>query len=100
MPDPFEESQEEWRKASPAERLEKCPCPILLIHGDRDETVDVGLSVGFYEKLREKGYEAELVIVEGGRHSFDFSALSEKQFQMTADFLTAHLRKEQNGHEG
>ena len=94
MPEPFETSQEEWRKASPAERLDRRPSPILLIHGDQDETVDIGLSVSFYEKLQEKGYEADLIIVEGGRHSFDFSALSEKQFQRTAQFLATHTGKE------
>lgn len=99
MPAPFEESPEEWRKASPAERLDRRPCPILLIHGDRDETVDFSHSVDFCKKLREKGYEAEMIIVEGGRHSFDFSALSEKQFQMTERFLETHLRKEKREHE-
>ena len=94
MPAPFEESREEWRKASPAQRLERRPSPILLIHGDRDETVDFRLSVDFYNKLLEKEYEAEMIIVEGGRHSFDFSALSEKQFQSTARFLETHFGKE------
>lgn len=99
MPMPYEESREEWKKASPAERLEERPSPILLIHGDRDETVDFRLSVDFYNKLREKEYEAEMIIVEGGRHSFDFSALSEKQFQTVARFLETHLGKEKNEHE-
>ncbi len=94
MPAPFEESREEWRKASPAQRLERRPSPILLIHGDRDETVDFRLSVDFYNKLLEKEYEAEMIIVEGGRHSFDFSTLSEKQFQSTARFLETHFGKE------
>ena len=99
MPKPFAESQEEWRLASPMEHLDKEPCPILLIHGDADSTVNISQSRSFFEKLREKGYSAELLTVPGGKHSFDFSGLTPEQFHIMTQFLKTYLGKESTQHE-
>lgn len=99
MPDAFEESEDEWRLASPSEHLDKEPCPILLVHGDADDTVDLEQSVRFYKKLLQKGYKAELIKVPGGKHSFDFSALNAEQLQKLTEFLYRYLGKESTQHE-
>lgn len=94
MPEPYEASKEEWRLASPGNHLEKEPAPILLIHGDSDQTVDVAESLRCYELLTQKKYRAQLIVVKGGKHSFDYSALSPEQFQKMKGFLTTYLGEE------
>lgn len=99
MPEPYETSQAEWKLASPAGHLDRKPCPILLIHGDADETVPVEESVRFYQLLKNRGYTAELLTVHGGKHSFDFSALTKGQLKKAEEFFDAYLGKERIRHE-
>lgn len=44
--------------------------PVLLFHGDADETVHANQSIKFAEALRDAGGEPELVIYPGGDHAF------------------------------
>lgn len=48
---------------------EKLNRPLLLLHGDADERVDVSHSVRLAEKLAESGKVHELVIYPGGKHA-------------------------------
>lgn len=93
MPDIFDNMKEEWYLASPTEHLDKVPPPILLIHGDEDETVEIGQSARFYNLLRGRGYPSQFMIVRGGRHSFDFSALSKSQYEELISFLETSYGK-------
>lgn len=43
--------------------------PLLLLHGDADEAVDVSHSIRLDEALQEAGCEHELVIYPGGNHA-------------------------------
>lgn len=68
-----EESPETWAMASPVEHLSPNSPPMLIIHGDADETVAFDLSVEFVEILRAKGLPHQFLRVPGGPHSFRLS---------------------------
>jgi dipeptidyl aminopeptidase/acylaminoacyl peptidase len=83
----------QWALASPVTHLNSNSPPVLLVHGDNDETVNVKLSIDFAEELKKKDIPHMLIIVEGGRHSFELNtpkyALEPELFQ----FLREHLKK-------
>ncbi|KAI0365713.1 alpha/beta-hydrolase [Pilatotrama ljubarskyi] len=54
--------------------------PMLLIHGSADTAVLVQESENLQSLLREAGVPAELVVVEGKEHSFDYEADAEDEF--------------------
>lgn len=95
MPLPYEQSQSEWALASPVRHISKKTPPLMLIHGDKDETVSINESLTFLKEASEKGADIQLITVADGKHSFDFSALSPQQFKTVTAFLKNHLRKEQ-----
>lgn len=95
MPRPFEESREEWMRASASGYLEHAPSPVLLVHGDQDETVPMRCSEEYYNQLKAHGYEAEFIRVSGGKHSFDFSALTQEQLHQLMCFLGKWLKEEE-----
>lgn len=43
--------------------------PILLLHGDADERVNVSNATDIHKSMIEKGYKSKLVIYENGNHS-------------------------------
>mgnify|MGYP002682519489 CR=1 FL=1 len=61
---------EVWALASPVEHLSEKSPPMLIIHGDQDETVDIKLSETFVAILRKKNLRHQYVVVHGGPHSF------------------------------
>jgi len=44
--------------------------PVLLIHGDADELVDIDHSERMYDALRKAGVTSEFITIEGGAHGF------------------------------
>jgi acetyl esterase/lipase len=84
---------DQWALASPVTHLNSNSPPVLLVHGDSDETVNVKLSTDFAEELKAKNIPHQLIIVEGGRHSFELNtpkyALEPELFQ----FLKEHLNQ-------
>lgn len=70
--------------------------PTLLLHGNQDTDVPFEQSVIMYEKLKENGVEAKLIIVDGADHAFDqnFHHPSvQSAFKEIVDFLRSHLFK-------
>ena len=55
--------------ASPANFLHSALPPMLLVHGDRDETVPYKQSVDFAEHVRSLGGDVTLHTVAGGHHN-------------------------------
>ena len=64
--------QKLFREASPVTHVSRNAPPVLLAHGDADDTVPYDQSVGFERALREAGVPVKLLRVEGGAHGPDF----------------------------
>jgi len=63
-----ERLKEQIMKISPAHQVKEDSPPFLLIHGDADPIVPLQQSKIFFERLKEKGVDAELIIKPGGTH--------------------------------
>lgn len=62
-----------YKKASPANYVDKNSCPTLLLHGDKDGTVDFTQSLHLQKILEKNGVPVELKVAEGENHkAYDF----------------------------
>lgn len=73
LPTPNPDDQEVYRAASPISHVSASSPPVLLLHGDADDTVPYQQSVAMEAALRGAGVTAKLVRVTGGAHGSDFS---------------------------
>lgn len=55
---------------SPLYQVCKGDAPVLIVHGDRDETVALSDSESYERTLKKQGVEAELQILSGAKHAF------------------------------
>ena len=92
----FAQTREEapglWRRASPVNYVTSKSPPTFVIHGTRDDIVDVDQSKELYEKLQKEGVESTLRLVEGAKHAW---ALKSKNFDLRPEvlsFFDAHLK--------
>jgi acetyl esterase/lipase len=84
--------EERFAAASPIRYVRPGLPPILLIHGDEDETVPVGIATAFHTALQEAGAPSTLKIYAGSGHTdFLFAALTEERASLIAD-LAAFVR--------
>jgi dipeptidyl aminopeptidase/acylaminoacyl peptidase len=90
------EFQEILREASPLYKAERIMAPVLLIHGDQDGAAPLEESRRLAARLAGLGREAGLVVVEGGRHVFNFKQpeLAADAWQATMQWLARHLHRE------
>lgn len=65
------ERPEAYLHASPVGHLEGTIPPMLLIHGDSDDTIPYTETTYFQSRLKEAGADSKLIIVPGAPHSFD-----------------------------
>ena len=74
---------EEYRKASPIEKVSGKEPPFLFIHGDTDETVLIGPnSIDMSEKLNAHGIKSNVLILKNAEHGFGYGVTTE--FQKTS----------------
>ena len=64
--------QKLFREASPVTHVSRNAPPVLLAHGDADDTVPYDQSVAFERALRDAGVRVSLLRVEGGAHGPNF----------------------------
>lgn len=64
--------------------------PVLIVHGDADDIVPVEHAEALDEKLDDSGADAELYIVEGGKHNVAGAGGEELQ-RHVVEFLREHL---------
>jgi acetyl esterase/lipase len=78
--------QQNFEQASPVRHVRPDLPPTLLIHGDEDETVPVGISTGFYKALQEASAPSTLTVYTGAGHSdYLFAALAEDRARVVSD---------------
>ena len=68
--------------ASPMTHLRRGIPPILILHGDRDTTVDIDQSRDLDKQLTELKLEHQLIIVPGAGHTFDLQTWNKKPLAM------------------
>jgi len=75
-------------KINVTEAARKIRCPLLVIHGDRDETVPVEEAYELYGLIPNL---KRLCILQGGDHRFSNPSLLKKALQESCEWLTQHL---------
>jgi acetyl esterase/lipase len=92
-------NQKTYAAASPITHVSRSSPPVLLLHGDSDDTVPFEQSVAMETALRSAGVPTKLVRVPGGEHGPDFGATRKKDaswpdfFGETVRWLDEHLRR-------
>ena len=88
-----------YRAASPLTHVSRSSPPVLLVHGDADDTIPYEQSVAFESALRALDVPVKLVRVPGGAHGSNFSTgrTPHPQFgdvvDTTIGWFDTHLRK-------
>ncbi|MEJ2209276.1 MAG: alpha/beta hydrolase [Anaerolineae bacterium] len=92
--------EERFAPASPIEYVRPDLPPVLLIHGDRDETVPVSIATAFHAALLSVGADSELEVYDGRGHAdYLFAALAQDGSRLVTD-IAAFVRRSacQNRH--
>jgi dipeptidyl aminopeptidase/acylaminoacyl peptidase len=55
---------------SPINHIDQIKDPVALFHGDNDKVVDLGQTLGIYEKLKANNIPCKLKVYEGEGHGF------------------------------
>lgn len=93
----MEEKPEIYKAASPINYVTEDDPPLLLVHGELDETVPYSDSKRMYQAYQQAGLEAELVKVSGAGHNFlpagdsPVSPSIDEIHKMRLDFFIKHL---------
>jgi len=72
LPTPMADDQKVYRAASPITHVAASSPPVLLVHGDADDTVPFAQSVAMEAALRGVNAPVKLIRVAGGAHGPDF----------------------------
>ena len=75
---------------SPINHTDKISGPLLLIHGDHDDRVDIGGSQMLYDKLKEEGKPVEFLIMEGQGHGYKGLDNQMRYYRTILDFIAAN----------
>ncbi|MCA9013454.1 MAG: prolyl oligopeptidase family serine peptidase, partial [Planctomycetaceae bacterium] len=73
---------------SPLHQIRAGLPPFLLIHGDADSLVPIQQSVKFVKAVQDHGGSAELIVKEGGDHSWP---TVREEIERMADWLDTQL---------
>ena len=78
--------QDNFDRASPVSHVRADLPPLLIIHGDEDETVPVEISTAFHQALQAAGAPSTLTLYDGAGHSdYLFAALTDEQARVVRD---------------
>ena len=75
---------------SPINHTDKISGPLLLIHGDHDDRVDIGGSQMLYDKLKAEGKPVEFLIMEGQGHGYKGLDNQMRYYRTILDFIAAN----------
>lgn len=90
-PDFAEAAKTAW-ESSPSRWVDGWKSPVLIIHGDDDRAVAFSQSMDLVNRLRNKGAEAEYLVIPDETHSWVLYSNLLKVKQATADYLIKHLK--------
>ncbi|MEM4246084.1 MAG: alpha/beta fold hydrolase [Candidatus Bathyarchaeia archaeon] len=76
-------------KIRPEAKASKVSCPVIIIHGDRDDIVDVSQSRDLFKLLTGP---KELTVIEGADHYFNGEAQRERLYSKTVDWFIRWLK--------
>lgn len=79
-------------KASPITYAGNSDAPLLIVHGMADDVVKPSQSIALAEKLKAAGSEHELILVDGGLHTFDLNPPQMDLKPAVIGFLNKHLK--------
>lgn len=79
---------DDLQKIKIPEAAKKISCPVLIIHGDADETVPVGEAHELYTHLTSP---KRISILQGADHRLSNPSLLEKALEDSTDWVTQHL---------
>ncbi len=71
---------------NPIDNVEKVQIPMLIIHGDEDERVNISHSNAFVRKLKSAGKEYKYVVLKGANH-FSITLTYEHKTQFYSELL-------------
>jgi acetyl esterase/lipase len=83
LPTPNADDQKIYRAASPIAHVAAAAPPVLLLHGDADDTIPYQQSVAMEAALRGVSVPVKLVRVAGGAHGSDFGTGGKPHPQFT-----------------
>ena len=75
---------------SPINHVDKISGPLLLIHGDHDDRVDIGGSQMLYEALKDAGKPVEFLIMEGQGHGYKGIDNQMRYYRTILDFIAGN----------
>ena len=75
---------------SPISHVDKISGPLLLIHGDHDDRVDIGGSQMLYDALKEAGKPVEFLIMEGQGHGYKGIDNQMRYYRTILDFIAGN----------
>ncbi|KES08345.1 peptidase [Streptomyces toyocaensis] len=79
------------RALSPMSRVDALRAPVLAVHGEHDTNVPPGESEQFVRAARERGLEAELLLLRHEGHDFRRADNRRLFRRTTADWMERHL---------
>ena len=84
--DPVKE-KDKLMDRSPINHVDKVSGPMLLIHGDHDDRVDIFGSSMLYDALKAQGSPVEFLIMEGQGHGYKGLENQMKYYKTILDFI-------------
>ena len=72
---------------SPISHVDKISGPLLLIHGDHDDRVDIGGSQMLYDALQAEGKPVEFLVMEGQGHGYKGIDNQMRYYQTILEFI-------------
>lgn len=86
-----EQRPDRYRDESPLSYVSQIRCPLLILHGTADKTIQYHQSAALVEALGNAGKTYEFVTYPGVGHGF-FDGVWENAMQQTMVFFQTHLR--------
>jgi len=90
-----EETAKNIKAATPATYLAKDSPPVLVVHGDADQTVSIESSKRLVDAMEKMGIPHQFIIVPGAPHAFDFQPKQMDLRPAVLEFLAKYLGKPQ-----
>lgn len=81
----------QMQTSRPLRSVTRTRAPVLLLHGDQDETVPPNDSAACEQALRRAGKEVERRLIRGAGHTFDSLELQQQLVSATVQWFSYHL---------